>query len=108
MGLVFPLAVNQPSRHEIDYGLMRAAHLRQSMTAPNCPCIEIKHVTVWLTLLFLMSVIGFSALKWTLVSMRECDWPNNHDRPCRKPQRSIACEYDKNVKKSQSARKNMR
>jgi hypothetical protein len=55
-----------------------------------------------------MSVMGFSALKWALVSMRECDWPNNHDRPCRKPQRSIACEYDKNVKKSQSARKNMR
>jgi hypothetical protein len=33
---------------------------------------------------------------------------NEHDRSCREPQRCIACEYDKNVKKSQSARKNMR
>jgi hypothetical protein len=30
-----------------------------------------------------------------------------HDRSCREQQRCIACEYDKDVKKSQSARKNM-
>tara|TARA_B100001093_G_scaffold16382_1_gene14958 strand:+ start:190 stop:369 length:180 start_codon:yes stop_codon:yes gene_type:complete len=44
-----------------------------------------------MTLFFLMTIIG----------------PCEHDKPCREQQRCIACEYDKNVKKSQSARKNM-
>jgi hypothetical protein len=33
--------------------------------------------------------------------------PCEHGRPCREQQLCIACEYGKNVKKSQSARKNM-
>jgi ribosomal protein RSM22 (predicted rRNA methylase) len=44
-----------------------------------------------MTLFFLMTIIG----------------PCEHDKPCREQQRCIACEYDKNVKKSQSARENM-
>jgi ribosomal protein RSM22 (predicted rRNA methylase) len=44
-----------------------------------------------MTLFFLMTMIG----------------PCEHDRPCREQQRRIACEYDKNVKKSQPARENM-